>query len=266
MTVLDISNFDSDIIGNGACLKLAGIEGVIVGCQRPSVAKQQIATLNSAGVPVLGVYAFLYFGLDSTGQTAAAIDVAKAHGIQRVWLDCESTGEHERAGITPDERIAELRNCIAMVRQWGLEPGIYTGGWYWPHQMANTAEFSDLPLWHSAYLNGEATPYEVREVDYGGWSRVAVHQWTSTYFVCGRCRDANHYFLEEEMTDEEFRKRFEAEFERRMGQLFPAYIEAYYSKGFTARNAQIDPGEVADSGPIRPWLEDIKQTTCGGHQ
>lgn len=53
---------------------------------------------------------------------------------------------------------------------------------------------------------------------------------------------------EDTITQEQFDEMFQAS----MGKLFPAYIEAYYSKGFTARNAVIDPGEVSDPGPIIP--------------
>lgn len=65
---------------------------------------------------------------------------------------------------------------------------------------------------------------------------------------------------EMEMTYEQF----EEFFQKAMGRLFPAYIEAYFAGGFTARNSQIDPGEASDTGPIKPWIQDISDMMRGG--
>ena len=197
MTVLDLSNYDADTL-DVACMKAAGVTGVILGCQRALVARQMADKLQAGGLPIIGVYAFLYLGIDSTGQAGNAIDIAHEYGVRRVWLDVESTGASERAGITPAERIAEVANCVAMLRSAELEPGIYTGRWYWVPYMENTAMFSDLPLWHSEY---PADGHEVRAVNYGGWTNVAIHQYTSTLPVCGRNRDANYVFVEDDMAD-----------------------------------------------------------------
>lgn len=189
--VLDVSNYDYSTF-DPDCFKREGVTGLIVGCQRPDLARDMIARARATFLPVHAVYAFLYFGLDSVGQTRNAIDVAKQFNIRHVTLDVESVPPHERAGITPQERIAELRQCVRMVEDAGLGVIIYTGGWYWPSYMANTQEFSSYPLWHAAYRDYLGTPYEIRTVAYGGWSAVAIHQWTSTLNICGRNRDANH--------------------------------------------------------------------------
>lgn len=189
--LLDVSNYDYSTF-DPDCFKREGVTGLAVGCQRPDLARDMIARAQAASLPIHAVYAFLYFGLDSVGQTRNAIDVAEQLNIRHVTLDVESLPPHERAGITPQERIAELRQCARMVEDAGLHVIIYTGGWYWPTYMANTTEFSGYPLWHAAYLDNSGTPYEVRTVTYGGWSEVAIHQWTSTLNICGRNRDANH--------------------------------------------------------------------------
>ena len=198
MTVLDLSNYDADTF-DPACMKAAGVEGIILGCQRIGIAYSMAQKARDAELPILGTYAYLYFAA-APSATHDAIIVAKAYGVPRVWLDVEDT-----SGNLPPlaDRIREVANCVQAVEDAGLQAGIYTGGWYWPDKMGNTTEFSRLPLWHSAYLNGEGTPYEVRTVNYGGWTDIAVHQWTSTLDVCGRKRDANHYYLEEEMTPEQ---------------------------------------------------------------
>lgn len=194
MTVLDISNYDHPTF-DPECFKQEGVRGLIVGCQRPPLALDMIRRAQASGLPVHAVYAFLYFGIDSVGQTRAAIDVAKQTGTPWVALDVESTPPHERVGITPGERVAELRQCVHMVEAESLGVIIYTGAWYWPSYMGNSREFSSYPLWHAAYRDYQATPYEVRQVDYGGWTDVAIHQWTSTLNVCGRGRDANHIWI-----------------------------------------------------------------------
>ena len=260
MTVLDLSNYDSDIIGNAMCLKVGGVTGAIVGCQRPDTARQQIDALRAVGIATPGVYAFLYFGIDSTGQTGTAIKVAQEKGIRRVWLDVESSGTNERAGITPPERIAELNNCLAMVRNAGLEPGIYTYEPYWRSQMADTHDFAALPLWFANYgTNDPNNPRPpVNSVSFGGWTSVTIHQYSSTIRVCGRERDHNYVFEgEDDMTPEEVNKLVE----KFVGATFPAYIEAYFSGGFSARNGVVSDLNPEGKGPIKPWLADIPNLT-----
>lgn len=195
MTVLDVSNYDAETF-DVACLKANGVTGIILGCQRESIAHEMAAKAVAGGLPILGTYAFLYFGIDTTGQTQAAIDVATAYGVPRVWLDCEST-EANDAASGPPQRVRELRACVALVNGADLKAGIYTGKWWWPGNMA-TDEFAYLPLWHAEYP-GDGHPIPV--VDYGGWTGVAMHQYTSTLALCGRDRDANHVFEEEDMED-----------------------------------------------------------------
>ncbi|MBI5289916.1 MAG: hypothetical protein HY873_13165 [Chloroflexi bacterium] len=197
MTVLDVSNYDLTTF-DAECMKSAGVTAVIIGCQDEDAADVMANRCEAAGLPIIGVYAFLYFGLDTLGQTGAAIRVALRHSVGRVWLDCESTGEYDAAS-GPMQRQDELAACCDAVRAAGLSPGIYTGGWWWPGNMASEA-FSHLPLWHSEYPNdGHAVP----EVAYGGWSKVAIHQYTSQFWCCGRNRDANYVFEEDEMTREQ---------------------------------------------------------------
>ena len=196
MTVLDISNYDWPL--NASCLKEEGVDRVIVGCQRAYIAEQQIGLLRGAGIVVTDLYAFLYFGFDPMAETEKAIGVAQRQGgIRTIWLDCESTGQYDRAG-GPAQRVEELKGCVAAVENAGFRCGIYTGGWWWPTQqgMGESTTFSILPLWHSAYFDDER---EVRQVNYGGWSKVAIHQYSSSIQVCGRERDHNHVFEQEEV-------------------------------------------------------------------
>ena len=259
MTVLDLSNYDANTF-DPVCMKTAGVEGIILGCQRIGIAYSMAQKARDAGLPILGTYAYLYFAA-APSATHDAIIVAKAYGVPRVWLDVEDT-----SGNLPPlaDRIQEVANCVQAVEDAGLQGGIYTGGWYWPDKMGNTTEFARLPLWHSAYLNGEGTPYEVRTVNYGGWTDVAVHQWTSTLDVCGRKRDANHYYLEEEMTPEE-RAKLDAVYAALTGGV-AGVIEAWNANGnsvLVAYNETVFPHVNAPAVSHRHHI-DLDPFTTGG--
>ena len=175
---------------------------MIVGCQRPAIALNMVVECQYVGIDVIGTYAFLYFGLDTIGQTQAAIDVALARGVNTVWLDCESTGENDAAS-GPPQRVAELAACVQMVEAEGLTCGIYTGGWWWPSEMDNSTLFSMRPLWHSEYGLNDGTTPPVEAVAYGGWAKVAIHQYWSQNLLCGRNRDTNYVLEGDDMTRDE---------------------------------------------------------------
>jgi GH25 family lysozyme M1 (1,4-beta-N-acetylmuramidase) len=207
--LVDISNYQTDVTPDEIrCWAANGVQGAIVGCQRPAVARDLITRCREAGMPVVGVYAFLYWGTDTTGQTQAALDVAREFGIATVWLDCESSAD-ELVGVTPPQRVAELSACVAMVTRAGLRAGIYTGAWWWRPMMANTDLFSDLPLWHAAYGSAGLPAAPAESVSYGGWSRPTIHQYTSGGLpggACGRASlDVNYLMEEDPMTDSERR-------------------------------------------------------------
>lgn len=196
--VLDVSNYDESTF-DAECMKADHVDAIILGCQREDVADRMAAKAKAAGLPIMATYAFLYFGLDTLGQTMAAVRISKKYGIPRVFMDCESGQGTERDGITIEERQAELRDCIHAVTTEGLSAGIYTGAYWWPAKMGNTTEWASLPLWHAAYYNDGS---KQKAVNYGGWTECAIHQWTSTLNVCGRNRDANEVWDRSLMEDE----------------------------------------------------------------
>ena len=210
MICLDLSNHDESTF-DAACFKSAGVTDVIMGCQLSGIpARRMIPKLQEVNINVRGTYAFLGFNNWWIQPTRDAINVAKAFNIPMVWLDAEGddvvTG-HIVPGVTPGMRIARLHECVDLVQLAGLAVGIYTGGWFWPPYMNNTTEFSHLPLWHSAYpTNGQP----ITEVAYGGWEKVSIHQYTSSYTVCNRNRDANYIFEEEDDMTEEQKAKLDA--------------------------------------------------------
>lgn len=197
---LDFSNYDADILNPGVIdqLKAAGLTQAIVGCQKPDIADQMVKALQAAGVEVIGTYAFLYFGFDTAGQTQAAVNVAKANGVEMVWLDCESDPPNESEGLTPPVRVAALRACVTLVQKAGLHAGIYTGSYWWPSKMGTSREFATLPLWYANYGQNDGTQPPIQAVNFGGWTAVAIHQYATQPALCGRDRDRNYVFETEE--------------------------------------------------------------------
>ena len=179
--VVDVSNFDWPFdLSVAACLKGSGIEGVIVGAQSPSVSRIQIGACRVAGLPVIGIYA--------EPDVAKAVGLAHEFGVERVWLVCE-------AGSIMNP--AELQAGRARVEHEGLKAGIYTGGPWW-RQMGDSHDFADLPLWFPSYFPDRRY---IDTVDFGGWTKVAIHQYSSTRSICGRKRDEDvvfDWFEEEE--------------------------------------------------------------------
>ena len=255
MAVLDLSNHDLPI--DPKCFKEAGVTGVIMGVfhrDGPEVMRKAAQSLRDAGIEILGFYGLPYFGspYGERRDIDWAIQSALQFGVRRVWIDAEVDsapfGFADERGTNPSARIAVIRELVARIRSFGLEPGIYSAPWWWKPEVLNTGEFRDLPLWFANYGKNDGTlpPFETLPEPFGGWTKPAVHQYTSTFSVCGDAtRDANHV-LEETMTPQQF----QAEFHKNMALFFPAYIEAYYSRGFTVRNGRLDPGETSDPGPL----------------
>lgn len=201
MVTLDLSNHDLSTF-DPVCLRAAGVERVIAGCWDLEATKAIVAGCRANGIIAEDLYCFLYYGLPwETREVENAISIARSGGISRVWLDCEASPPNERSVITPEERIqATITAGLALERE-GVEIGIYTGEYYWRSQMANTGSFAHVPLWLANYgTNDPKHPRPpITEVSFGGWSKVSVHQYSSTIEVCGRRRDHNYWMMEEDM-------------------------------------------------------------------
>jgi len=200
--VLDVSNYDRPTF-NAECLRGAGVERVIIGCWDIEATRWMLREARRVGIKAEDLYAFLYFGWPhERREVEHALRLAREEGgIKRVWLDVEARPPHETWNMNPFERARIVRECVQQVREAGLQPGIYTGRWYWVPYMGNTTEFASLPLWHSYYGRNDGTQPPIREVDFGGWKTAAAHQYTSNLEVCGRRRDANYWWVEEEGDD-----------------------------------------------------------------
>lgn len=210
MTTNDLSNHDLSTF-DPACMKAAGVDRVIVGCWDLAATLTIVAGCRDVGVIAEDLYAFLYFGhpweqRESHNAKAVADQLG---GIAGVWLDVEADPPHEAPGLTAEHRFDATWEARERAITHGADPGIYTGAYYWIPKMANTRIFADLgdPLWVANW--GTNDPNNPRppltSVNFGGWSRPAVHQYSSMIPVCGRRRDHNYWMHERgtPMTPEE---------------------------------------------------------------
>lgn len=212
MKVLDVSVYDWSTF-DAQCFAANDVGRLIVGTSNYEVAKAMVKQAREAGIIVEDLYGFIYYGL---GWESRDLDnciklTQELGGFQRIWLDCESgfsdngvQDDTEAPGITVQYRVMRTREQRFRVETNGLDCGIYTGAFWWPSKMGNTTEFSDLPLWIANYgTNDPDNPRSpITEVNFGGWTKVAAHQYSSTIGLCGRSvRDNNYWFLEDSLTD-----------------------------------------------------------------
>jgi hypothetical protein len=202
---VDVSNYDFSTY-DAACFKNK-IDWLAIGCQREDYAVIMASAARAASIPILCTYAFLYFGFNGFMgfddliklETEKAIRVAKQFDIGYVALDVEASGVNERSGVTPDERVSNLDRAISMVLAADLKVIIYTGKYYWQGNMGSVNR-SEFPLWHASYWDDG---HYQSEVDYWFGKPVAIHQYTSSFNLCGRNRDANVLFDESLLLDKE---------------------------------------------------------------
>ena len=206
--VVDLSNYDMPTF-DPACFYGAGVRRAIVGCQREPIARDMVERLLAADIAVPALYGFHYFGANGgqAHEVTQAIGMAHDYGIPLVFVDCELDAQQAGWGEAPPtigQRVAQIAQSVERIQDAGLNAGIYTGAWWWKPQTANSLLFAHLPLWHSAYGKDSGPLDPVTEVNYGGWSTVWAHQYTSTYELCGRGRDMNYlYQVEDAMTPAE---------------------------------------------------------------
>lgn len=249
LNAVDMSRWGGEFtLEEASAMKAIGITHVIVGDGHPQGAglwaRQQAEMALSQGMTVDG-YIYLYFKADASDQCRQALNTLSGLPIRMWWLDAEDTESND---LSPMERLIFLDKCLDTLKkdQPTFKVGIYTGRWWWIPMVANSDRFSLYPLWNSYY---DGNPDD-SGLPYGGWTSSAIEQYEGTTNICGQSVDLNYAKnFEVDVTEEQFA----AWFEKYMGLLFPAYIEAYFKGEFTARNGQLNPGEAQDSGPVQPW-------------
>lgn len=191
LNAVDMSRWGGELTATeAAALRDAGIKLVIVGTGNPAGAgqwaRQQAQAALDAGMAV-DAYIYLYFAGDPRNQVRDALDTLAGLQIRRWWLDAEDVESEE---LTPQQRQAFLSNAVVTVEHLSDAPvGIYTGGWWWRPNMADSAAFGLLPLWNSWY---DGDP-DIDGLPYGGWTAddVAIEQYQGTTVLCGQSVDLN---------------------------------------------------------------------------
>lgn len=205
--VIDLSNYDWDTF-DAKAFYAAGVRRAIVGSQRPSLSGQMVDALRSEGIEVIASYDLPYFGSDDTTKPQAERLAAfcEQYKIPFAWADAEidanQTNVPEWKAIpTPSvaQRQAEFRAFVTTVAA-AAPVGVYTNGAWWNPHMGGSTEWSDRPLWLATYGVGGAAIPPIETVDFGGWTKPALHQYTSTAVINGRVRDLSYQF--EEITEE----------------------------------------------------------------
>lgn len=191
LNCIDMSKWGGDFTAaEAACCAAAGVRTVIIGTGPGGYSTNvllQADDVVAAGLR-LEAYTFLEWGFDERAWIDAgweALGAFRPH-VRRIWIDVEDTSP----GPKMAERAAYVWSAVARARErYGVEVGIYSGGWYWRPQMADTAAFAHLPLWNS-YYDGDP---DIDGLPYGGWSAatVAIEQFQGTTDLCGQSVDLN---------------------------------------------------------------------------
>lgn len=200
--VVDLSNYDWDTF-DAKAFYAAGVRRAIVGSQQPSLSGQMVEALRDEGIKVIATYDLPYFGSDDTtrGPIERAVAFAAQYSIPHVWVDAEidanQTNVPEWQSIpTPSvsQRQSEFRWCMDLVKTHAPAHGIYTNGSWWTPNMGGSVEWCDSPLWLATYGVAGAAIDPIQDVDFGGWTKAALHQYTSTWQVNDRGRDCSYLF------------------------------------------------------------------------
>jgi lysozyme len=101
---------------------------------------------------------------------------ADARGDLPLTLDLEESG-----GLSPAQLVAWTHAFVDETTALTSRPVIvYTYPYFWQHAMADTSDFSDLPLWIASYRSGgPKSPLP------GGWSSWTFWQYTANGRVAG---------------------------------------------------------------------------------
>jgi hypothetical protein len=137
--------------------------------QEHSIAQVESARDNGRSV---GAYVWAYRSSDPRTTIRDGLALAGRCGLVPpvLWIDCETYLDQD-----PGPDVAWLREAVDECRRAGVQPGIYTGGWWWREKLGNTTEFGDLPLWAAEYRE----PRDPASCTlFGGWTRAMGKQWT----------------------------------------------------------------------------------------
>jgi GH25 family lysozyme M1 (1,4-beta-N-acetylmuramidase) len=136
-----------------------------------------------AGVPV-GAYHFARPDTNISAQDPIAeadhfIDVAEpAEGDLLPVLDLETPG------LSSAQMARWAKRFLQRVeKRIGEPPILYTFTSFWRDKVGDSRTFTRYPLWLANYGPNDGRPHDVSPV--GGWSSIAIHQYTSEGSIPG---------------------------------------------------------------------------------
>lgn len=144
---IDVSNYQPTDLSE--LIAQTGAEHVVVRLSlpgeriRPEIALAQIASAKANGCTV-GGYVWAYADVDPAQTVRDALALAETAGVKLpvLWIDCEED---------PGPDALWLRVAVAECRRLGVQPGIYTGSWWWDRRFGGDVEFAGLPFWLAIY-------------------------------------------------------------------------------------------------------------------
>ncbi len=214
MTVLDLSQYDLPTL-DVAEMRAYGVTGAILGVFSPNNPPHDMANaadrLIAGGIPVKAWYGLAYYGsaYGATRDITWAAQLARQFKTPYVFVDSEIDGTGIFTDVTeptPQARVEQHDYCYGIIIEsgGGAKPGTYTAPWWWNPKMGGTEKFADSPLWYANYGVNDGKQPPIPVVNFGGWTKVGIHQYTSTLYVAGRNRDANYWFLGDEVSQDDF--------------------------------------------------------------
>ncbi len=134
-----------------------------------SLAQVESARANGCTV---GAYCWAYPSLEPRKTVQDAVVLARRCGMDPppvLWIDCEDYLDVDHGPSVP-----WLAEAVHEAYRLGVEPGIYTGAWWWVPRTGNSAAFHTLPLWSAEY----GTPHDLETwTSYGGWTHLSMKQY-----------------------------------------------------------------------------------------
>jgi lysozyme len=145
--------------------------------------ERHLAEARRVGIPV-GAY---HFARPDTNVSERDPLAEADHFLETVPLregDLLPVLDLETPGL-PDERMVEwaekwLERVAARI---GEPPVLYTFPSFWRDRVGDSRAFKKYPLWLASYGPNDGRPHDAEPV--GGWSSIAVHQYTSKGRIAG---------------------------------------------------------------------------------
>ena len=175
--------------GDVSCWKANNFDTITIrasleATQKAHLAQQQFDTCIQGGMD-FSAYGWVYWDWNPTQTARLVSELIDSRPCRWVWWDMED--EHDvpnSAGV-----VKWMKEAIAETERLGLNSGIYTGLWWYNKYLKGNTDLSYRPLWDANYSQ---SPY-AGLYQYGGWDQrlVFMHQFSSSYQLCGRELDAN---------------------------------------------------------------------------